>query len=61
MIDAAEAQKVLKTAGLFSDLSNDAIAVIAKLAKTKNYEEGDDVYKLGDAADAVLVVVSGRV
>lgn len=61
MIDAAEAQKVLEKAELFSGLSNDLIAAIAKLAKTKNYEEGDDVYKLGDAADAVFVVVSGRV
>lgn len=61
MIDATEAQKVLANASLFKGLSSDAIASIAKIAQTKNYEEGDDVYKLGDAASAVYVVVSGRV
>jgi CRP-like cAMP-binding protein len=61
MIDATEAQKVLAKASLFAGLSNEALASIAKIAQTKNYEEGDDVYKLGDPASDVYVVVSGRV
>jgi hypothetical protein len=55
MIDATEAQKVLAKASLFAGLSNEALASIAKIAQTKNYEEGDDVYKLGDPASAVYV------
>ena len=61
MIDEGEAQKVLATASLFGGLSGEAIASIAKLSETKNFEEGDDVYALGDPASAVYVVVSGRV
>ncbi|MCB1503944.1 MAG: Crp/Fnr family transcriptional regulator [Hyphomicrobiaceae bacterium] len=61
MIDASEAQKVLRKASLFGGLNEAAIASIANFAQTKNYEEGDEIYTLGDAALSVYVVVSGRV
>lgn len=61
MIDANEAKKVLAAASMFGGLQETAIASIAKLAETRNYEEGDAIYTLGDPALAVYVVVSGRV
>ncbi len=61
MSDTSKAVEVLGRSSLFVGLKLDAIAAIAALAREVRLEEGDDVYRLGDPATAVYVVVSGRV
>ncbi len=51
----------LKQAKLFSSLSESALDAIAAIAVRRNFEEGDNIYSLGDDARDIFVVASGRV
>lgn len=61
MIDTSKAQTVLREASLFKGLKPEAITALAGIADQLRFEEGDDIYRLGDSALHVYVVVSGRV
>ena len=51
----------LAEAELFQDLSADALAAVAALARPQSLEEGDAVYGLGDDADDLYLLCAGRV
>lgn len=51
----------LKSADLFHDLSDKTLKMIAGFTTTKSLEEGDHVYQLGDDADDLYLLISGRV
>jgi toluene monooxygenase system ferredoxin subunit len=51
----------LRNTELFQDLSDETLRAIADLAKVASYEDGDSVYELGDDADDLYLVDSGRV
>ena len=51
----------LRNTELFQDLSDETLRAITDLAKVASYEDGDSVYELGDDADDLYLVDSGRV
>jgi CRP-like cAMP-binding protein len=51
----------LKSTSLLAGLSADTYAELARLARKLRFEEGDTVYRIGDPALDVLVVLEGRV
>jgi len=51
----------LRNTELFQDLSDETLRAIADLATVASYEDGDSVYELGDDADDLYLVDSGRV
>ena len=51
----------LKNTDMFGDLSETVIAAIARMASTVTIEEGDHVYQLGDDANDLYLLMSGRV
>ncbi|MBI2311852.1 MAG: cyclic nucleotide-binding domain-containing protein [Betaproteobacteria bacterium] len=52
---------LLKTTAPFQQASEDALRRIAALARRESYAPGDVLYRLGDAADDLYIMVSGRV
>lgn len=52
---------LLKKADLFGDLSDEVLDAIAKTASSESYEDGQNVYQLGDDAKALFLVDSGRI
>ncbi len=51
----------LKNSDMFQDLPDAVLKTIAGLADTVKFEEGDDVYDLGDGANDLYLLESGRV
>ncbi|MEE8350818.1 MAG: cyclic nucleotide-binding domain-containing protein [Rhodospirillales bacterium] len=51
----------LKNTDLFQDLSDQALEAISGLAVDASLEEGDSIYQLGDDADNLYFLESGRV
>jgi len=51
----------LKNTDMFGDLSETVLAAIARMASTVTIEEGDHVYQLGDDANDLYLLMSGRV
>ena len=51
----------LRNTELFQDLSDETLRAITDLATVAFYEDGDSVYGLGDDADDLYLVDSGRV
>ena len=51
----------LRNTELFQDLSDETLQAITDLATVTSYEDGDSVYELGDDADDLYLVDSGRV
>lgn len=52
---------LLAKAELFQDLPQEVLAAVAELAEARSLEEGDAVYALGDDADDLFLLCSGRV
>jgi CRP-like cAMP-binding protein len=52
---------LLRGASLFSHCNAEAVVRIASIAVERRFEPGDDIYAVGDAADAIYFVVSGKV
>jgi CRP-like cAMP-binding protein len=52
---------LLRGATLFSHCNAEAVVRIASIAVERRFEPGDDIYAVGDAADALYFVVSGKV
>ena len=61
MTTDATAFRALSHAELFQGLSAAALDAIAALCHVHDYEEGEAVYRFGDAAVDVYVLVNGRV
>ena len=51
----------LKNTDLFQDLSDQALKAIAGFATPANFEEGDSIYQLGDDANDLFFLESGRI
>lgn len=52
---------ILKNSELFQDLPDGMLQTIAGLARTVKFEEGDDIYQLGDDAYDLYLLESGRI
>jgi CRP-like cAMP-binding protein len=52
---------LLRGASLFSHCNAEAVVRIASIAVERRFEPGEDIYAVGDAADAIYFVVSGSV
>jgi CRP-like cAMP-binding protein len=52
---------LLRKAPLFAGVSESALAEIARATREEKFDEGDRVYELGDDAEAIYLVVAGRV
>ncbi len=61
MNETTTTTEVLHRAELFADVSEDTLAEIAALSERRDFEEGDPIYELGESADDIFVLVSGRV
>ena len=61
MTDQADALTALKGSKLFSGVSDDTLQRIAGIASRRRFEEGDDIYGLGDEASEMFLIESGRV
>ncbi len=53
--------ELLRKVDIFSDLSDDILEAIAGIANKKTYEDGENVYQLGDDAEDLFLVEAGRV
>jgi len=52
---------LLRGASLFHHCNAEAVVRIASIAAERRFEPGEDIYAIGDAADAIYFVVSGKV
>ncbi|MSO84795.1 MAG: cyclic nucleotide-binding domain-containing protein [Rhodospirillales bacterium] len=52
---------LLRQAPLFAGVSEATLAEIARATRTEQFDEGDRVYELGDDAEAIYLVGTGRV
>jgi len=60
LVATDDAVAVLRSSAPFGDASGALLARIAALARPARYQPGERIYKAGDAADDIFVVVSGR-
>ena len=60
-MDALDKVNALGRAELFQGVDEKTLKEIAEVSTIREYEEGDVLYRLGDDADDVYVLVSGRV
>ena len=51
----------LKNTDLFQDLSDQTLQAIAEITAPATFEEGDNIYQLGDDANDLYYLESGRV
>ena len=61
MVQKAAALAVIKSTSLFDDLSEETLEAIADATIRRTFEEGDSIYELGDDANEVFVVETGRI
>lgn len=61
MTEPVDKFKALGRAELFEGVEKATLQEIAQVSKVQEYEEGDVIYRLGDDADDVYVLVTGRV
>jgi CRP-like cAMP-binding protein len=61
MSEQLDKKKALGRAELFKGIDDSCLAQIAEIGVLREYEEADVVYGLGDDANDVYVLVSGRV
>ena len=52
---------ILKNSELFQDLPDGMLQTVAGLARTVKFEEGDNIYQLGDDANDLYLLESGRI
>jgi CRP-like cAMP-binding protein len=52
---------LLRGASLFHHCNAEAVVRIASIAAERRFEPGEDIYAIGDAADALYFVVKGKV
>jgi ABC-type nitrate/sulfonate/bicarbonate transport system permease component/CRP-like cAMP-binding protein len=61
IVSPGEATAVLREAIPFVDASDALLQRVAALGRSRRFATGERIYNLGDAADDIYVVVSGRV
>lgn len=61
MTDSLDKVKALARAELFQGVEKVTLEEIAAASEIQEYEEGDVLYRLGDDAEDVYVLISGRV
>jgi len=59
--DHKQIGELLLKAELFSTCSRKDIVRILPFVEKNTYKEGEEIYKLGDAAERILLVVSGKI
>ena len=52
---------LLRSATLLRHCNAEAVVRLASIAAERRFEEGDTIYAVGDPADAIYIVVTGRV
>ena len=60
-MDSLDKVKALGRAELFQGIERETLEEIARASRIEEFEEGDVLYSLGDDAEDVYVLVSGRV
>jgi CRP-like cAMP-binding protein len=53
--------RILKNSDMFQDLPDPILRTITGLVRTVNFEEGDNIYQLGDDARDIYLLESGRI
>lgn len=61
MTEQPDKLDVLAKAELFTNIDERTLAQIAGISEFRQYDEGDTIYQMGDAADSAFVMVTGRV
>lgn len=61
MDDSAELTEPLRKSDFLRDVSPGSLAQIARIAKRESFDEGDAIYQLGDPAEDLFIVESGRI
>lgn len=56
-----EVKESLQSTSLLAGLSQDTYAAMARIARRIHFEEGDTVYRIGDPARDVFIMIDGRV
>ena len=53
--------KTLSQIGLFSDLSKKQLKIIKKLAESREFAKGETIFKAGDPAKYIFIILEGKV
>ena len=61
MFTILEKTILLKTVDLFQDIPGDLLSQISQISKAKNYENGEIIFKEGDAGDSMFIVIDGEI
>ncbi len=61
MVDSADLTERLHRADFLRDVSPASLAKIARIAERESFAEGDAIYQLGDPAEDLFIVESGRI
>ncbi len=61
MLTTIEKVIYLQSIDVFSDVPTEQLALLAAIAEEDSYIKGDDIYKENDAADALYMVLDGKV
>ena len=61
MLTTVEKVIALQEVDIFSEVSTQELAYLAAIVEQESCAEGEEIYHTGDAADAMYLVVDGRV
>ena len=61
MFTILEKTILLKTVDLFQDIPGELLSQISQISRTKNYEQGEVIFKEGDSGDSMFIVINGEV
>jgi CRP-like cAMP-binding protein len=61
MFTILEKTILLKTVDLFQDIPGELLSQISQISSTKNYEQGEVIFKEGDSGDSMFIVINGEV
>ena len=61
MLTTVEKVIALQEVDIFSELSTQELAYLAAIVEEESHAEGQEIYRAGDPADSMYLVVDGRV
>lgn len=61
MISTVEKVLFLKSIDLFSQIPGEDLSQIAQITDEVQFEEGDEIFRMGDPGDSLYLVIEGRV